>query len=160
MMSEPPFDKEQANRWFAVQLNNRAWDLLEAAQRTDAECDELVHVAHASVYHWLRAGNAVNQARAMCLLGNAYSALERGPEALRYAGQCVELTEKHAADVADWDFAFAYDCQARANAAAGNRPEAESLKSKAAEYGQRIADADDQKFFDQWFASGNWHGID
>jgi tetratricopeptide (TPR) repeat protein len=158
-MSEPPFDKEKAHRWFAVQLNNRAWDLLEAAQRTDPEEDEMVHAAHASVYHWLQAGNAVNHARSLCLLGNVYATLRRVSEALRYAAQCVELTEANPDDVADWDFAFAYDGLARATAAAGDQKSAAQVKSTAGDYGERIADADDKKFFDQWFASGNWHGI-
>ncbi len=158
-MNEPPFDKEQANRWFAVQLNNRAWDLLESTDRSDTEADEMIHAAHASVYHWLQVGTAANYARAMCLLANVYAALGRATEAVRYAGRCVELTEANAADLADWDFAFAYDCLARARAAAGDRTQAEDLRQKSREYGDQIADPEDKEFFTRWLTSGNWHGI-
>ena len=159
-MNEPPFDRPKAHRWFAVQLNNRAWDLLESAGRSDAESGEMVHTAHASVFHWLQVGTGANHCRALCLLGNVYAALGRGEEAARYAGQCLALTNSGLEGLADWDFAFAYDCLARATAAKGDVAEAGELKRKARAAGDRIADAEDKQFFDQWFAGGEWHGVE
>lgn len=48
-MAEPPFELDKAHRWFAIELNNRAWDLLEGEELSEAEADELVHVAHSSL---------------------------------------------------------------------------------------------------------------
>jgi len=42
-------------RKLAVELFNRAWELMRRAERTAAEDDELLHVAHASRYHWIAA---------------------------------------------------------------------------------------------------------
>ncbi|NJM49445.1 MAG: hypothetical protein HC860_27425 [Alkalinema sp. RU_4_3] len=41
-MSQPPFDVAVAHRWFAVEFNNRAWDLVE---KTDRTADEAVEIA-------------------------------------------------------------------------------------------------------------------
>ena len=158
-MNAPPFDKDKANRWFAVELNNRSWDLLEKPELTEAEADEVVHAAHASVYHWRQVGTVANHARALCLLANVYAALRRGGEAIRYARQCVELAEAHAGEIADWDLAFGYDCLARATAAAGDREAAAKVRQQARDYGDKIAEAEDKAVFDSWFASGKWHGI-
>lgn len=158
-MADPPFDLDKAHRWFAIELNNRAWDLLEAAELSDARADELVHVAHGSLYHWLQVGTSANHVRALCLLTNACAAAGRGAEAVRYARQCVELSQANAEALADWDFAFIYDGLARATAAAGDCTEAETIKQQARDYGDKISEPEDKEFFDRWFASGNWHGV-
>src|SRR5829696_569161 len=87
-----PFDEQVAQRWFAVECNNRAWDLLERSDRTAEEADEMVHLAHASCWHWQHAGTEINRLRAMCLLANVYSQVGRAQEALRYAVECLNLS--------------------------------------------------------------------
>ena len=47
-MSTPPFDLSKAHRWFAIELNNRAWELIEAPARTAEEAVEMVTAAHAA----------------------------------------------------------------------------------------------------------------
>jgi len=59
----------------------------------------------------------------------------------------------------DFDWAFAYECVARANAIAGNRDEALTYIARAEEAGQAIADKGDQKVFFDDFNSGDWNGI-
>ena len=34
-MTQPPFDVQRAHRWFAVELNNLAWEIVEADSRTE-----------------------------------------------------------------------------------------------------------------------------
>ncbi|MFT5470285.1 MAG: hypothetical protein ACI8UO_005412 [Verrucomicrobiales bacterium] len=147
----PPIDVEKAHKWFAIECNNQAWDLLESTERTSKENERLIHTAHASCFHWLNAGKAIHHARAESLVANAHSAAGSGESALRHAKRCLELIEAKPEGVADWDLAFALDGLARASAAAGDETAAAENRKKAREAGDAIADAEDRKFFDAWF---------
>lgn len=90
-MADPPFDLGKAHRWFAVECNNRAWDLVEAESLTETEQAELIQVAHASRYHWQFAGDALNHLRGEYLLATAYLRAQRGEPALHHAQLAQEL---------------------------------------------------------------------
>lgn len=72
-MSTAPFDLPKAHRWFAVELNNLCWDLIEAEHRSAEQTERMIHAAHAACHHWLQVGTAVNNLRAECLLATAYA---------------------------------------------------------------------------------------
>jgi hypothetical protein len=158
-MPEPSFDLKVANRWFAVELNNAAWDWLEAGQYDALGAEQMLHAAHASCHHWLQVGSAANHARAECLVANVHAALGYGPSAMRHALRCIELTKKNANELADWDSAFAYDALARAHAASGETKQAGIVRMKARELGGKIAEKEDKAFFDKWHRGGNWHDL-
>ena len=40
------------DRWFAVEMNNQAWSLVENPGRTPAETEDMLHAAHAAALHW------------------------------------------------------------------------------------------------------------
>lgn len=91
MPSSPPFDEAQGHRWFAIECNNAAWDLVEAPARTAADADRMLHLAHAAYCHWQAVGTAVNRQRALVLLAFAHS-LSGSPEMARlYAKDAVEI---------------------------------------------------------------------
>lgn len=84
-MTDPPFDGQQAHRWFAIEFNNRSWDLVEAPARSPAEVEEMIHCAHAACLHWSQAGGPINRLRALVLLATAYVRAGLAAEALNYA---------------------------------------------------------------------------
>ena len=54
----------EQHKKLGIDLFNATWDLIDKADRTEAENFEMIHAAHASAYHWLKAGgDATNQAR-------------------------------------------------------------------------------------------------
>ncbi len=67
-MTEPPFDIQKAHRWFAIEQNNRAWDLIEKNDRSEAETKEALQAAHVASYHWHQIGEAIHRARAITLV--------------------------------------------------------------------------------------------
>lgn len=159
-MPDAPFDVAKAHRWFAVELNNQAWDLVEAESRTAEQVDAMIHAAHAACYHWRQAGNPLNDQRALCLLANAYNVAGDYAAATRYARQCVELSGQNAEVETPFDRATAFECLARALACAGQTDEARQIKQLAREAAERIAEADDRQAFDRMLQSGEWHGVD
>jgi hypothetical protein len=159
-MKRPDLDVAEAERWFAVQLNNACWDVLESTTRSREDLDRAIHSAHAACHHWLQIGTEVHEARALVLLANLYAEQGDGPSSLRHGRRCLELTEKNAAEMHDWDLAFAYECVARGHAAGVDREEAKRFKAQAREAGDRIQDPQDKEIFEKGFASRNWYGME
>ena len=159
-MNRPTFDESEAGKWFAIEANNKAWNLLEQAGRTVASDTEMLHAAHAACHHWMQVGTVTNHARAECLVALVNAELFLASSALRQSQHCLELVQSHTAEMQDWDVAFAYDCAARARAVSGELVLARELKNQARASGDQISDVEDKQVFDQWFASGRWHGLD
>ena len=147
------------HRKLGATLNGEVWTLLEKQDRTPAEDRRMIHAAHASHYHWLHAGDEVNEQRGEWLIARAYQALGYEEAALRHAERCMELTEQHRDRMEDFDLAFACEGLARANALAGNLEKARELKAKASELGQRIAADEDREVFEGDLAGGEWYGV-
>lgn len=112
-----PEDLEKWHRWFAVECNNRAWQLAEQQSRSPAEDEEMLHRAHAAALHWSQVGGEPEQARAAMLLGHAHALLRDGKRALKYARQAFDYVASQD-DTAPWELAFAH--AVLANAAAAN----------------------------------------
>lgn len=131
-------------RQMAKDLYNDTWTLLEKADRTPAEDDEMIHSAHASRYHWGEpgVGEPVNLARGEWQCSRVYAVLGRAEPALWHARRCLEINEANGN--ADWDIASAYEAMARAYLTAGDLAEVAKWKAKATAALDGIADADDR----------------
>jgi hypothetical protein len=150
-MPEPPFDLAKAHRWFAIELNNLAWDLLENESRSAEDAERMVHAAHASVHHWLQVGTALNHQRGQCLLATAYAAAQLPEAAVRHAERCLALSRQNGAEQTPFDLATAYGSAAQAYAAMGNQAKAQALYSKSREYVAAL-DSADQAVFSKLYA--------
>lgn len=143
------------HRTLAVETNQLAWKLLESR----ADDDLLVHVAHASAFHWAQAGGGPQKRqRAEWLIARVYSELGFGVSALRHARRCQEITEGFPDAMADFDRAYALEGLARAYAADRDRDATRRYRLRAREAGAQIAAAEDRRVFEGDFAAGAWHG--
>jgi hypothetical protein len=147
-MPTPPFDLPQAHRWFAVEFNNRAWELVEKDGRSADETQEMLHAAHAAALHWKAIGTPLNDQRAENLLATAYLKAGRAEPALRHAQRCLALSEQNAAAGSEtpFDRATALGCAACAHKLAGDANEAERLMALAKTAGGKL-DTDDRLVF-------------
>ena len=75
---QPPIWRSRSIAGSAVDLFNYTWTLIEKADRTPAEIDEMIHAAHASRYHWSKAGTTVNLGRGEWQVARVYAVLGRG----------------------------------------------------------------------------------
>ena len=111
---------EDATAWhrrFAAASNNRAWDL-SVQKRSTAEDQEMLNAAHASAWHWSKAGTELNRMRATMLLSEVHSLLGYGASALAYAEEMREFFLRVGAP--DWEIAFVHVVHAHAASAAGD----------------------------------------
>ena len=148
-MSEPPFDVAKAHRWFAVELNNHAWELYELPARTAEETERMIDAAHASVHHWRQVGTLLNALRGQVLLASVYAAAGLAQGAVRHAYGALELLDRADQPTA-FDRASAFASAARAMALAGKAAEASRLTTAAKE---ALAQLDDE---DRRVASQLW----
>jgi DNA-binding transcriptional MerR regulator len=140
----PAHDLDAADhRRLGKDLYNHVWTLLETADRTAEQTDEMIHAAHASRWHWTVGGEPANRARGEWQCSRVYAALGRGEPALWHARRCVELCEEFG--LGDWDLAAAYEAMSRASLVAGDEAAARDWKDRATSALADIADPDDRE---------------
>src|SRR4051794_15481163 len=138
-------------RQLAVDLFNGVWRLMETEDRTPAQDDRMLHMAHASRHHWEQAGTAVNLARGEWLCSRVYAVLGRPEPARHHARRVLEICEENG--IVDWDLAFAHEALARAAAVAGDRAAKERHLADARRAADDIADPEDRRHLEDDLAT-------
>jgi hypothetical protein len=113
-VSTAPFDVPNAHRWFGIEFNNAAWELVEAASRTPAETERMLRLAYASCLHWESVGTPANEQRGLVLLAMAHAVAGLGNRAVELAQQAIDLEESHGELLTPFDRAAAVACMATA----------------------------------------------
>jgi DNA-binding transcriptional MerR regulator len=128
----------------AAQLFNATWRLLEHEGRARADDDRMIHIAHASRYHWGQVPGVTpaQLARGEWLICRVYATLGRAEPAQHHARRVLDLCQEHG--IGDFDLAFAYEALARAHAVAGDAGRAKDYTDQALAAAEDIADSDDR----------------
>jgi DNA-binding transcriptional MerR regulator len=142
---EPAADllSEENERKLAARCFNSVWDLMEKEDRTADEDDLMVHMAHASRYHWGQVGKAENVARGEWQVSRVYAVLRRPEPCLYHAQRVLDVCTANG--IADWDIAFAYEALARAHAISGDAEAARTMTERALEAAEKIEEEEDRK---------------
>ena len=146
------------DRWFAVELNNGTWDLLDAGlseANPREEREQALYAAYASTYHWMQAGNVANHARGEHLIASVAVAIGQLDTAARHAARQAELITAHPAAFADWDAAFSAEVLARVASRIGAGDAAE-LKERALRLAEAVADEEDRRICLERLAAEPW----
>jgi hypothetical protein len=154
-MPAPAFDLPVAHRWFAVEFNNRAWDIVEAARRSPEEIDRMVHLAHAAAAHWSEVGQPVHQMRALALLAHAYAVAGEGKAAVKYARRCNALSGSLNDEQTSFDRASVAACMACALRCDGQIDEARVFEANARSLAAKLEDADDRPVIERLMSLGS-----
>ena len=148
----PTYDPEE-RRQIGVALFNRTWQYIEMPERTQEQDDYMIHMAHASRFHWEESGLGapVNNARGEWQVSRVYAVVGRAEPAIYHARRCLEICEANG--IGDFDIAYAYEALARAHAVGGNQQEARRYADVAAGARDGIAEDDDRELFDSDLAT-------
>ena len=142
-------DPNSWRRYFAIESNNRAWELAVQTSRTSEETIEMLNAAHAAALHWNVVGNELNHMRAKTLLAEAHALAGFGESALRLAEEI--RTYFLSRETEDWEIATVYSIHAHSAACAcdveKHRDSYESAKAAV----EKIADAEDRRIVLQTF---------
>ncbi|MBA2553886.1 MAG: hypothetical protein H0V10_09385 [Geodermatophilaceae bacterium] len=129
-------------RRLSTDLFNGVWQLLEKEDRSIAEDDRMLHMAHASRFHWENVGTAANLARGEWQCSRVYAVLRRPEPALFHARRVIDHCKDNG--IGDWDLAFGYEALARGHAVAGDVEAARAATEQALAAVEEIAEEDDR----------------
>ena len=144
-------DRDEHRR-LGVDLFNGTWTLMEQTDRTPEDDLTMLHMAHASAYHWrLAVHGPENRARSEWQISRVHTVLGQ-PEPARYhAEACLRICEEHG--IGDWDIAFAHEALARAAMVAGDRAGMDAHLERARELGALIAEPEERALLEQDLAT-------
>jgi hypothetical protein len=145
---------ELDHRQLGVDLYNDVWRLLEK-ERTPEEDVELLHQAHASAYHWLKAPECEpkNRARSEWLCSRAYAILGLPDASLRHARASLAIAEANPDSMDEFDLPFAYEALARAHRLGGAEDDAKRYERLAREHGASMSDPEDREHLEEALAT-------
>jgi len=142
---------DAGRRKLAADLFNGTWTFLEMSDRIPAQTDEMIHMAHASRFHWgevvaAGGGEPANLARGEWLCSRVYAVLGRAEPALWHARRCLEIDEANG--IRDWDIAFAYEAMARASSVAGDLVAAREWAARARAACEEVVEPEERELIE------------
>ena len=152
MANEPTdIEPESWHRFFAIESNNIAWNLVANPARTPIESIRMLDAAHAASFHWSVVGNELNVMRAKTLLSEVHAMVGFGQLAFRLANEIREYFLARPTD--DWELAFVHTIHAHASYSAGELEQHQASYLAAVAAIDSISDDEDRQIvletFDQ-----------
>jgi hypothetical protein len=140
MSKLPDFDLAAAHRFFAADCFNKTWDLLDKAERTPEEAEQMIRLTLASHWHWTQRPDytAEKAAIAYWQISRVYAVLGQAENARRYGQLCLEASQGE--DLPPFCLAYAYEALARAEAVAGQYAQAADYVAQAQAVVERMRD--------------------
>ncbi len=132
-------------RRVAVSLFNATWPLLRRMDRSPEDDLRMLHMAHASRYHWERSASSCTWLGASGSAPCVYAVLGRPEPARFHAERSLQLCEIHG--IGDFDLAYAHEALARGHRVAGDAGAAAAEATMARDLADGIADSDDREHF-------------
>lgn len=129
------------HRKVAKQCFNKAWDYLDKKDKDANDEQQMLHLAHASRYHWTFVGTPRNMAVSDWQVSRVYAALTQPHLALHFAKSALERMEK---DNLSEILHTGYEGMARAYAIAKDNQSARNYIKKAREQLDKATGLDDE----------------
>jgi len=119
-MSEPSFDVTAAHRHFSGACFNACWGLIDLAERTPEQEEEMIRLAVASHHHWTQRDDcgAKETSVANWQLSRVFARVGEVSLAVRYGQRSLAAGQQEG--VGPFYVAYAHEALARAAAVAGD----------------------------------------
>jgi hypothetical protein len=144
-------EEKQFHKKTAVKTFNEAWDYLDKGERTPDDIRRMMHLAHASLYHWGIVGTPRNLAVGNWQLSRAYCAIGEPKLGLVFARVSLRVCEgENLGDILH----TAYEGMARALALSGEKEDAREYLLRAKKHLDSLSldDKEDQEIFSSQIA--------
>jgi hypothetical protein len=145
MTQHPDFDLTLAHRHFAVECYNQAWDLINKADRTPEEDEQMIRLSLASHWHWTQRADCTqeNLSIAYWQTSRVYAVLGQAENARRYAWLCLE--ESRGEGVPLWCLGYAYEALARTELVADDQTLMNEYLREALRVAETLTDHETQQ---------------
>ncbi len=127
----------------AIKLFNATWDLIDKDKRTHEDEINMIHMSHASLYHWSQIGGPLEKARGEWQISRVYSLLNMGYPALLHGEESLRLCEEN--NIGGFDLAFGYEAVSRAYSVLDRR-EKDIYKDKAIDAARGVGKKKDRDY--------------
>ncbi|MEN9620814.1 MAG: hypothetical protein RL499_1007 [Actinomycetota bacterium] len=142
-LDHTPPEPADDERSIAARLYNETWSLLQNDKRTARDDDRMLHMAHASRFHWDNVGTDQHRSIGEWQISRVHAALGRGASAVFHAERAVDYAQTAGVEV--WVRASAHEGLARAHAVAGNIEAARQARDESLALLDAITDDDDRQ---------------
>lgn len=134
-------DLNAAHRYFSSHCFNAAWELIDKTDRTPEEEEMMIHLCHASIWHWSRREDCTDRNRSIGFwqASRIYAILGRAEGARRYAELALQFSGSDDAFLRG----YAYESLARAEAVCGDATKIQEYLRQAETISRQIPDAED-----------------
>jgi len=136
----------------AISLHGKTWNFMESKERSEDENFEMIHCAHATLFHWTQVGKTINLQRGEWLVSKVYWLLGMKEAALIHAQRCWLLTDMLAWEMTednelkDFDLAYANEIMYHAKKI-NEHTDSHLYYEKACEFAEKISKPEDKKWF-------------
>ena len=132
------------HRRLAASCFNKAWEYLRKPELSVQEAEEMIHVSHASFWHWNQVDDhtPLNIAIGTWQLARVYAIAGLMERAEYFAQRCIEVGENN--DLPPYFVGYGYEASARAKALQGDRQAALDLISRAKRLADQVQEPDDR----------------
>jgi hypothetical protein len=150
--TDEPLDAQSGwHRQMAVECFNRAWELIEAEERSPDQDREMLVLACTSRFHWGIVGNDEQWMVGDWQIAHVASLLGLGDLAMRHAPAALDVCRAN--DWSDWRLASALEGMARASAAVGDTAGRDRFAAEARRVLDTIEDKEDRELIASQLAS-------
>ena len=132
------------HRKLAASCFNKTWEYLRKPELSAEEAEEMIHVSHASFWHWTQVADhtPLNTSIGTWQLARVYAVAGLPERADYFARKCVEVGENN--DLPPYFVGYGYEASARAKALQRERQAAQDLIAKAKRLADQVQELDDR----------------
>lgn len=125
-----------------VEYFNKTWTLLDKGDRSESEKEMMIHLCHASMWHWMNAPECTttNLSIGYWQLSRVYAVAGEPANAFKYGNICLHISQDDSVGI--FYKAYAHEAVARAAMIGGNKEHALLHLQKANELMPQIDEKD------------------
>jgi len=129
-----------SHKQVAVNCFNEVWDFLDLLGRTNEEEEKMIHLAHASFWHWTQVEEHTpkNLSIGYWQLSRVYATAGLSERSLYYAERCLAVSLDN--QIEPFYIGYAYEALCRANALLGHYDLSKMQAEQVIEYAQKVKD--------------------
>ncbi len=135
---------EKIHKYFAVNLFNGTWEYIDKTDRTPEQDLEMIHMAHASLYHWMQIGGPTQIYTGEWQVSRVYAIAKMGESALKHGLRSLQICVDN--DMTGFNKAFAYEAVARAYSVLGDNTKKDEYIALGKKEAESIDKAEDKEY--------------
>lgn len=143
-MEQSAVNLHDQHKKLAIQYFNETWNLIDKTDRNREDDLLMIHMAHASRYHWGEVGTPLHFLRGEWQVSRVYALVGLGESALYHAQHCLDMCLAN--NIGDFDLAFAHEALARAHMVLGQEDKKLSHLRQAEQAAEHIAKQGDKDY--------------